>query len=951
MFRLMSLAAAVRATLALAAAASAVAAIPGPAAAAEWPQAHSDLRADPAVLFGSLPNGMRYAIMHNATPKGAVSMWLDIGAGSLEESDAQQGLAHFLEHMAFRGSKHVPEDQVWPGLQRLGMEVGADANAATLFGSTQFQFNLPRNDAATVDSGLLRLRDIAGDLTLAQSAMDAERGVILSEERLRDSPGYRMAKHHIGSLFPNGRPSQRMPIGLTEIIKHAPVSDIRDYYNAYYRPERATLVVIGDIDQKAIQEKILKLFSDWKPVGPAGAGPVTPAITAQGPQADLFVEAGAPSLLSLDFVLKAAPDSIARETDDYNKLIAFQILTNRLRNAKNGAENVFVSVEPGSDNQFPGAVIWSVSAVIRPENWRNALDAATVAVRQMQQFGVTAAELQEAKEELNAGLRQLADNARTLPSRFIAKQIVDQSNQNDVYVSPTDSLALAEKLSKALTVDALNTAFRSLVRDRGPMFFISSPTPIEGGKPAVAAALAAAEKMPLLAPAAAASLAWPYTSFGPDGKVVERKLVADLQTTFVRFANGVRLTVKPTTLKTSEIVVNVKIGRGRLDLPANSAAPIWAVSGGRFFLQGLKAISIEDLNRVLSGKVPAATAGIFDTGLMLRGRTRPADLPTLLQVFTAYVSAPGFRPGATERARADEIDDLRSAEASPTLLLRRMLPCLLHDHDARWCAPSAADLASTRPAAVAAMLTPILASAPIEVTMAGNVSVDDAIKATAATFGALPQRTDTGAAPAGAAAMHFPAATPVPVELHHGGRADQGVAALAWPTTDAFDLKKFEALRILKSVLETRMTNRLRIQDAVTYSPSTSLLGSTVSPGYGYLVVLTELPPAKMPLFFTTVSAIATDLKSQPISADELERARKPVIESLLTLQQTNAYWSEALAGAQEDARRLDIIRDTVPLLLKLTPSDIEQTANRFLSDGKAWKLEITAAPPSASLR
>src|SRR3954470_2238292 len=131
-----------------------------------WPQAKSDIPVDPAIRFGALPNGMRYAILKNATPKGEVSMRLRIGAGSLEESDAQQGLAHFLEHMAFRGSAHVPEGDVFQLLQRLGLRVGADANASTGPTQTIYQWDLPKADKPTLDTAFMLARDIVSELSL-----------------------------------------------------------------------------------------------------------------------------------------------------------------------------------------------------------------------------------------------------------------------------------------------------------------------------------------------------------------------------------------------------------------------------------------------------------------------------------------------------------------------------------------------------------------------------------------------------------------------------------------------------------------------------------------------------------------------------------------------------------------------------------------------------------------
>src|SRR5256885_2413854 len=146
------------------------------AAAPAWPQAKSDIPVDPAIRFGALPNGMRYAIMKNTTPKGEASMRLRIGAGSLEEGDAQQGLAHFLEHMAFRGSTHVPEGDVFQILQRLGLRVGADANASTGPTQTIYQWDLPKADKPTLDTAFMLARDVVSELSLKPDSFEAERG-------------------------------------------------------------------------------------------------------------------------------------------------------------------------------------------------------------------------------------------------------------------------------------------------------------------------------------------------------------------------------------------------------------------------------------------------------------------------------------------------------------------------------------------------------------------------------------------------------------------------------------------------------------------------------------------------------------------------------------------------------------------------------------------------------
>jgi zinc protease len=239
----------------------------------EWPQAHSDVRADPNVRFGSLPNGMRYAIKRQAIPPGQAALRLRFDAGSLMETDAQQGLAHFLEHMAFNGSQNVPEGEMVKILERHGLAFGADTNAQTEFDQTVYKLDLPKTDDDTVDTSLKLLREAASNLTLAQAAVDRERGVVLSEERASDSPSFRVFKDRLGFELPGQRMPTRLPIGQVEVVQKAQASLIADFYHHYYRPERAVLVAVGDFDPAAMEAKIRSQFGDWKAVGPAGAEP------------------------------------------------------------------------------------------------------------------------------------------------------------------------------------------------------------------------------------------------------------------------------------------------------------------------------------------------------------------------------------------------------------------------------------------------------------------------------------------------------------------------------------------------------------------------------------------------------------------------------------------------------------------------------------------------------
>src|SRR3569623_749496 len=200
---------AVAALLASICAAPLIAQAPLPEQPGKWALDFTGRKADPAVRFGTLPNGLRYAIMHNETPSDGVAMRMRSGAGSLEERVDEQGLAHFLEHMAFRGSTNIPDGEVVHMLERQGLQFGPDTNAFTAQDETVYMFNFPKADATALDTGLTLFREIGGRLNLAPAAIDAERGVILSEERLRDTPAYRMTKADLGTVLDGTRAIER----------------------------------------------------------------------------------------------------------------------------------------------------------------------------------------------------------------------------------------------------------------------------------------------------------------------------------------------------------------------------------------------------------------------------------------------------------------------------------------------------------------------------------------------------------------------------------------------------------------------------------------------------------------------------------------------------------------------------------------------------------------------
>ncbi|MEZ2222990.1 M16 family metallopeptidase [Rhizobium sp. RCC_161_2] len=913
-----------------------------------WPQATSDLPAESGIRFGTLPNGMRFAVMHNATPSGQVAIRFRIATGSLQENDDQQGLAHFLEHMAFKGSTHVPEGEMIPTLQRLGLAFGPDTNASTGYNETVYALDLPEAKPDTVSTGLMLMRETASELTLDAGAFDRERGVILSEEKLRDTPQYRGGIGFMNLLLPGQRVPLRSPIGKTDIIRNAPVDLVRDYYRSNYRPDRATLIVVGDIDAAAIEADIRNRFGDWTAATPAPAVPDLGVLEKQGQRVGTVVVPGGATRVQIAWThpYDASPDSIAKRRADLVENIGLAVLNRRLSFLAQQPNPPFVSAQAGSQDLYKSAHVAMIAADSDPDKWQAALVAIDQEQRRIAEFGAEQSEIDREITEYRSMLQAAAGGAATRASPDIAATLAWSTGENLVFTSPADDLSLFDAAMKGLTADEVNRTLQSVFAANGPLLVLQVPQMPDGGIATVEQVYAGSRAVPVAAPEHTASTAWPYSDFGPPGAVVEQHAVDDLGVTMVRFANGVRLTVKPTTFRTNEVLVRANIGRGRLDLPHDRPLPIWAAPA--VSLSGLKAINYDDMQKALAGNVVGNEFSIQDGAFRFEGATRPDDLAMQLQLLTAYASDPAYRPDVFKRVQQAYLNSLSQLQATPGGVVSRDLAGLLHSDDPRWTFPDRAQMLDTKPEDFEGLLRPLLSNGQIEIIVVGDIKVDDVIRMTAQTFGALPSRPNAQEQASGLD-VRFPAPTPQPVERFQDGRSDNAAAVVAAPIGDFLsDLPRATAANVTGAIFQNRLVDQFRVAEGATYSPQGDVDLSRSIPGYGFTYVYVETTPAKVDHFFDLVDKIAADLRDSDVSADELTRAKAPMIEEIKRSQQTNGYWLEGLHGAQTDPRRLERIRSSVNGYQSITAQDIRTIATTYLKPETFWRMKILPSDGSA---
>jgi zinc protease len=916
-------------------------------AAIPFPQAESDLHGDPAARFGTLPNGLRYVVMPNHEPKNRASLRLLVLAGSFQETEAQRGLAHFLEHMAFNGSTHYAPGTLVEKLQRLGMAFGADTNASTSFDHTLYQLELPDTAPATLAEGLRILADYGGGLLIEPAMINKERGIILSEKRTRDSVGYRTLVAQLEFMEAGTRVPERLPIGLEGVIEKSGREPFVDFYNAWYRPERLAVIVVGDIDPAAIEKQIVDGFSALAPRGPQ------PPATDLGKVADfkgvrtLFHhESEAPDtqiVIACTVPYAHEPDTAALRIRYLPRTLALEMLNRRLSILSKKENAPFIRASANVEEAFNLYRESEIDIACRADQWTAALGVADQELRRALVFGFRPDELREAVADFRNDLEQAVKTAPTRLSADLAGEIADSLVEQSVFTSPADDLALfGPALAKVSTADCTQ-ALQMAWRAPGRYVFVAGNAVIAGdASAAIASAYTESMGVKVTQETEQAKSAWGYTTFGPPGAVVSRKRIDDLDFTEVVFANGVRLNLKKTDFEANTIQVAARLGTGQLTEPAVLEPGLSAFTGLTFAAGGLGKHSVDDLRRILSGKsVDVQFASTLDA-FVLEGATDREDLALEFQLLAAELVDPGYRPEALRAARKRiEVEYLKfeHTERGPLAL---QVPKLLFSGDPRFGLPPKDAMLARTLDEVKAWLSPTLASGALEVSVAGDFDIETAIADAAKTIGTLGKREPRPSLD-DLRKVSFPS-KPFDKDFSIDTKIPKSMVTIYWPTSDGMDVHRARRLNILASVLSDRLRVRVREQLGSTYSPTVASSASDVFPGFGYIVATVEVEPAKAQEIEKVVLAVGGDLSAHGSTQDELDRAKNPLLTAVLETERTNRYWMTVLGRAQEKPEVLDWARSRNADFKSISKAEIDALAKAYLAPESASRVVIHPA-------
>lgn len=902
-----------------------------------WPHTASDIPADPRAHFGVLPNGLRWTWLDNPEPKERCYLRLHVNVGSLAETDAQRGMAHFYEHMCFNGTKRHAGTSLVEWFQKHGMSFGGDTNAQTGFSDTTYMIDLPTCDETSLGEALDILRDDCDGLLLEPNAIAAEKGVIDAEDRGSDSAELRAWIEALRIQYAGSRVADRLPIGDEKVRATFDADALRAFQAAWYRPENVTVVLVGDLrgkDPTALVERAFGTLA--KPATPLATEPPLEKAKESPPFYVVEDEELAATSISIQRGLpwKARPKTKAQVVAELPLQVAHAILGLRFSELRKKEGAPFLSATAmdlyhgleAAGLPLEDGVGLLVTA--RADTWREALALGENELRRAVEHGFATAELDEVRANL---LRQLDESVERAPTRSSAAWVADLVAAASHGAVPTTAAARREFMKPAVEALDVGACQKALARAwSSGRLVVSMSGPLTLGADG-ARELEAAWKDSLArkveASAAAKAKAFAYTSDAAKaGKVATREHVEDLDVHRVTFENGVRLFVKSTDFEEREVLVCAAFGRGKLDLGKTPYAVGW-VAERIFGTGGLTTHSTDELRRALAGRNVGASLSMFDDRFELNGGTTSEDLVLQCELMRARIEHAGWRPEST-RVLSQQIpviyERLEHSAGGPLAL--QFLPELFSGDVSKGFPPRAALEAVTLDAAKA-WLAPLLASSAIDVTIVGDVVVEDAVAAVARTFGAMAPRARAAAPMVDAAKVKSGLRRRYEIDTDD----ESATVVVAFPTTDGRDIATERGFELLADVVSDRLRVEIREKLGESYSPVAQAMTSRARPGEGVLLVQVDANPAHADAVVAAVLTLCTKLAETGPTDDEIDRAREPREQALRDARRENAYWWTKIAELSMRASALDEVRSEAQWLAGVRAKDIGALAKRYL--------------------
>lgn len=654
---------------------------------------------DASIRQGKLKNGLTYYIRHNAKEAGLADFYIAQRVGSILEEPRQRGLAHFLEHMAFNGTKHFPgkgkQLGIVPWCETIGVKFGTNLNAYTSVDQTVYHIgSAPIKREGIIDSCLLVLNDWSQFINLDPKEIDKERGVIHEEWRNRRTgmAMQRMMENVMPKIYKGSKYEDCLPIGNMDIVDNFPYQDLRDYYQKWYRPDLQAIVVVGDFDVDMMERKIQKLFGKIK----AHKNPAERIYYPVNDNDKMIVaiekDKEQPIILGhLYMKSETTPDSeknsVKYQREDYiNGLITY-MLNGRLSEKKQVANPPFMSAMVKNGAFFVSRTkdAFSLSISCKQDNVLVGVSVAVGEVERARQHGFTQSELERAKKlYLNSAERQLKMEKDYKNSHYVS-QCVNNFLEGEPILTPTYNLQLVKLFDGEVSLDEVNSQVGEIITDKNQVFIMYGPDKdgfVVPSESEIESTVLAAQQKRYDAYQEEQVPATLMAALPAPGKIVSEKPYGKFGMTEIVLSNGMKVYVKSTDYQADQITMSMR-GEGGTSVYGDEDIPNFAFLSGSITEAGVGDFTATRLRKALAGKSLKLAPSITSEGQRITGTSSVKDLETMLQLAHLYFTAPRKDSMAFEGMMNRNLSLLKNRNASSKVVYNDSLSATLYDHNVR----------------------------------------------------------------------------------------------------------------------------------------------------------------------------------------------------------------------------------------------------------------------------
>ncbi len=891
---------------------------------------------DPAVRIDTLANGLVYFIRTNAEPRNRAELRLVVDAGSVLEEDDQRGLAHFLEHMLFNGTRRFQEQELIDFLERTGMRVGPDVNAYTSCDETVYELQIPTDSSDIVEKAFDVLEDWAAYATLSGDEIDKERGVVVEEWRRGTGAGGRIRDQILPVLLADSRYKDRLPIGDTTVIKHASYDRLRQFYRDWYRPGLMAVVAVGDFDPDRIEGLIREHFAELKQ--PDDPRP-RPTFDVPGHTETLYAVATDPEYpvtqVQVSFKQDAEP---FRTVADYRERLVGGLFNSMLNER-------FAEIARRGDAPFLGAgvskggfvrpsVSYTLGAQVQDDSLLSGLGALLTEAARVRRHGFTATELARARRETLRAYEQAYNERENTRSSSYASEYAGHFLEGEPMPGIAYEYELVQALLPGLTVEEINARAADLLSERNRVVIVAMPEK-DGLTPPTEEQLAAVldrVQQQTIAPYEDDVSDAPLVALVPEpAAVTGRREIPEVGVTEITLANGVRVVMKPTDFKEDEVSFTA-FSPGGHSLVPDSLYLDASTSDALVARSGVGAFDRTALDKKLAGTVVSVAPYVGELEEGLRGSASPQDLETLFQLIHLYVTAPRAEASALEAYQNQQRSFLVNRSATPGGAFQDTLITALYGDHPRRQVPTvqqidALDLAQ----AFAAYQDRFADTDDFTFIFVGNFDVDRLTALAQTYLGTLPatdrEETWRDVAPD----------TPegVVTKTVRKGQAPQSQVALLFTGPFVYDRLHRHRLRSLEGVLDIKLREELREERSGVYSTAVQS-GASARPDTSYsFTVFFGCDPARAAELAEAVFAEIDDLKNG-VSQEYVDKVKEQQRRERETSLEENGFWLGILDFyyTNENEDLLDVLRYG-EMIDSLTPEDVQAAAREYLDTSR----------------